>query len=442
MSDPPGHPDPLDEDVEVGLLGQVTGIDGRRGDRVVRPEGDPAATLRPELCHADGEAVALLGVVEPVSHEVRRGEVELQVRGVEPSGPRFGPREPTRFGDVRRERPPLEQEVLRVVPERLGVVERHGFGRAVDVEREQVVLEVPPDARQVRPGLDAVFGEVVGVADTGEHQQLRGVDGSRTDDDLPVGTGAVLPAVLPERHAGRPVPVERDPGDVCTGLGPEVRPVERGREERVRRATALPVLLCEVVEPDPLLPLAVEVGIAGVAGGDRCVDEPTGESARRTRLGDVQRPAHPVVLRPARLEVLALPEVREQLLVAPSLVSEVGPVIVVGGVSPDVDHRVDRGGAAEGLPPGPVEPPPRALGLWFGVVLPVGRAPHQFAERQRDVDLAPVVRLARLEDQDRAVRALGEPVGHHTARRARPDHHVVVRADRPLHLPRMHGHGI
>jgi hypothetical protein len=51
----------------------------------------------------------------------------------------------------------------------------------------EVILEVLPDPRQVDAHRDALGAEVVGGADTGPHQDLRGLEGAGRDDDLALG---------------------------------------------------------------------------------------------------------------------------------------------------------------------------------------------------------------------------------------------------------------
>ncbi len=51
------------------------------------------------------------------------------------------------------------------------------------------------------------------------------------------------------------------------------------------------------------------------------------------------------------------------LLVAPSLVAQLAPLVVVSGVSPDMNHPVEHAAAAEHLPPGPLDPATPVHGL-------------------------------------------------------------------------------
>jgi hypothetical protein len=58
----------------------------------------------------------------------------------------------------------------------------------------QVVLHVLADAREVVDDVDAEGAQFLGIADAGELEQLRGVDGAAAEDDLP-GTDLLERAV-------------------------------------------------------------------------------------------------------------------------------------------------------------------------------------------------------------------------------------------------------
>jgi hypothetical protein len=261
--------------------------------------------------------------------------------------------EPARLADVRGQRSPLEQEERRHVAQALGVREAHWLRALVDDGDGQVVLEVAADAGPVRDHLDAVLGGVVRGADAGEHEQLRGVDGAATEDDLRLGFDLGPVAALLVLDAGGPPAVEQHPRHPRARLGGQLRPAKRRLQVGVGGAVALPVLPGHLVEAHPFLFAAVDVLGPGESDLHRRLDERLRELVGRALVGDVQRPTRPVELGVAvDFVVLGPLEVREQLLVSPPLVAVVGPVVVVGGVAADVDHRVDRAGPAEGLPRG------------------------------------------------------------------------------------------
>ncbi|CDK41084.1 hypothetical protein BN903_7 [Halorubrum sp. AJ67] len=337
--------------------------------------------------------------------------------------------EPAGLADVGGELPALEHEPVEDVPQPASVVERaHVVGRLVDGEGEQVVLKVPTDARRLDRHVDVMVREVVRVSDAREHEQLRGVDRAGAEDHLLARAGAAGPAVLSVVDAGRMAVLDGHRRHLRAGLGGEVRAVEGGLQVRVGRAVAFSVLLRDVVQADALLCRPVEVVVPVVARRGGGADERLGGGPRRGLFGDAERSVRSVVRRSSRAEALRPLEVLQHRVVLPPVVAQFGPVVVVGRVAADVDHRVVRRAAAEGLAARPVQLPAAAVLLRLGVVLPVRRGLEQLRERRRNPDVPLVVRLARFEQQHGRLRVLCEPVREDAARGPGTDDDVVVLA--------------
>ena len=168
----------------------------------------------------------------------------------------------------------------------------------------------------------------------------------------------------------------------------QIRALQGGPQERARGAPAPPVLLGELVEAAAVLAGAVEVGVRGHAGLLGGGDEHLGQRMAEPMVGHVERAAAGVEAVFQPLVVLGLPEERQHVLVAPALVAELGPVIVVRGVAPDVDHVVDRAGPAERPPAGPREAPQVAVELGHGAIPPVMGSVRQEPHHRGRVDEA------------------------------------------------------
>src|SRR5207248_3526877 len=98
----------------------------------------------------------------------------------------------------------------------------------------------------------------------------------------------------------------------------------------------------------------------------------------------------------AALVVLGLQEVREHIAPPPPLEAHRRPGVIVGRVAADVDHRVDRGGPAEG--PATREHSRAVAEARLGIA---DETPVVFAEAERELagremDLLRAVRRARL----------------------------------------------
>ena len=177
-----------------------------------------------------------------------------------------------------------------------------------------------------------------------------------------------------------------------------------------------------LVPADPVLRAVVEVLVRGQparrAESMKCLRE----RVARAPLGHRQRAAGPVELALAALVVLGALEVGEHLVPRPAG----PPAVVVERVAADVDERVDRGRAAQHPPAREVDAAVVRVRLVDRRVVPVLRAPVQRREGGGEVDQLVRVRAAGLDQEDRDVRVLAEPVGKHAAGRAGPDDHVVV----------------
>ena len=140
----------------------------------------------------------------------------------------------------------------------------------------------------------------------------------------------------------------------------------------------------------------------------------------------VERAVGAVVLVVQALVVLGAAEVRQHLVVGPAVVALGGPVVVVGAVAADVDHRVDRARASQHLAARlPADAPVQAL-LRDGVEVPVGRLGlRQQRQARGHVDQDVLVHRAGLDQRHRHRRILAQPRRQHAAARAAAHHDVV-----------------
>ncbi len=90
-------------------------------------------------------------------------------------------------------------------------VKGYGLGRGHLDIHFQMVLQVLAHARTVGDHGDAVFGEVAGGADAGEHQEFRRVDRGGGEDDLGPGGDDLGAVATVDFDAGGAVVVDEDP---------------------------------------------------------------------------------------------------------------------------------------------------------------------------------------------------------------------------------------
>ena len=134
------------------------------------------------------------------------------------------------------------------------------------------------------------------------------------------------------------------------------------------------------------------------------------------QLGDVERSALAVILAVELGVVLRALEVGQHVAVRPAAVAERGPVVVVGFVAADIDHRVDGRRAAEPLAARLIADPAVQALLRHGVERPVvdlaGDHQDQRAGRGHDPVVVPA---AGLQQRHRGGGVLAQAARHRAA---------------------------
>ena len=181
----------------------------------------------------------------------------------------------------------------------------------------------------------------------------------------------------------------------------------------------------ELEAADALGAIDVQVRDQLVPGLHGRLEHRVDERMHRAAVGDRERAADAVERVRAALVVLGALEVRQHVVVRPALAPELRPLVVVGAVPAQVDHRVDRARAADHAPARQVEPPVAEAGLLLAEQVPVEARLEHGRERRRDVELRRRVRAARLQQEHADVRILAQARSEHAAGRAGPDDHVV-----------------
>ena len=275
---------------------------------------------------------------------------------------------------------------------------------------------------------------MLGIADAGQLQELRRVEGAAAEDHLravdPLRRAALerhLDAGGARRVARR---VHHDPRDERVGAHRQVRAPHRGAQVRLRGRPAAATMDVAVEGGEALLLVAVDVGREFVAGLLDGLEEGAEEGVvDRTALED-QGAALAAPLVGAGAAVLHLLEVRQAVRVVPRLHARVRrPALVVERVAALEDHPVDAAGAAEHLAAAVVDAPSVHVRLGLRRVHPVeARVPDREGQRRRhvDVDLPRMVGATRLEDEHRGRGVLRQAVGERGARGAAADDDVVV----------------
>ena len=219
--------------------------------------------------------------------------------------------------------------------------------------------------------------------------------GAGTDEHFAVGANLLERVAAQDLDTDRAFPVEQH------ACGERIREhvdvaACHGRVQIGHGRAATPAgALRELKAAHAVLRGAVVILVRLDAGFDRRLDAGIDERVHRAAVADRERPSDTVVIARATLVVLGSLEVREHVLVAPTLETQRRPLVVVEPVAADVDHRVERARAAEHPPAREVRPAAVETGLGLALEIPVDPALEQEPERHRDLDLGIAVGLDR-----------------------------------------------
>ena len=251
----PGHLQPGRQRPAVPVVGQVAGIDGRTVPRVGAAQPDPPPAGHVD--QADKHRHRALGRVGQALVDVRgREHMQLQVRRGQTG---LGVGEAARLRRVARQRAAVGQ-----LPAQRGraaglLPQAAEPRRGPDDRQHRMVAEVRADAAAVRHHVDAHLDQVLGRADTGQHQQLRTVDRAAGQDDLGVGADGHGLAVVQVAHAGGLAALDDHLGDQGVGVDGQVRPGHGGVQVGGGRRAPLALPLGQLVPAHAVLARPVEV---------------------------------------------------------------------------------------------------------------------------------------------------------------------------------------
>ena len=292
-----------------------------------------------------------------------------------------------------------------------------------------MVAQVLADALQFVHRRDAQRPQPVALADAGEFEQLRRIDRAAGDDDLACGSRFALLAVHGIAHADATLAFQDERlGDgalVDLQVGAAARRIEIAEGGALAAAPGDRHL----GHADAFLRGAVLVGIVGQAHLLGRLDHLLQQRHLVAwRMGDGEDALAAAEFVGATLEALHALEDRQHVLVAPAAISELRPVIVVLRLAADIDHAVDRAGAAQHAAARHGDAPSARAFVRLRRVAPVdGRIVDHLGDADRHLRPEEVRSLgAGFEQQDAMRAALAQPAGDDRARGAGTDDDVVM----------------
>ena len=186
--------------------------------------------------------------------------------------------------------------------------------------------------------------------------------------------------------------------------------------------------LGHLVEADPLLLRSVEVGVRPMLEFACRAQKGVGDRARVFLVGDLERAGIAVPGITAFFIGLGPEEVRQDFSEGPAHAPERGPVVVIGAMPPDIEHRVDGAGPPERLAAGLKTASAVETGLRDGLESPVvdlGPAGNHQRDAGGRPDQDPLPVSARLEQTDGHRRVFRKPRRKGRAGGPAADDHVI-----------------
>ena len=195
--------------LQVMVGREIVRLDLRRLPGIGRFDPDLAPARRTAGRRAEGEARKGIGLQQGprAGRDLligQRAEIELHIGAGEI---RAGAEEAAALIDAEGKGPAPRQHIAQPCPQparpvvELVVQARHPA--AIDIVVTEVVLEILPDCLALMPHLDAAGFQQRGGTDTGELQQLRGIDRAAAEDDLRPGAGLAALARAAHRRRRR-----------------------------------------------------------------------------------------------------------------------------------------------------------------------------------------------------------------------------------------------
>src|SRR5258705_4846222 len=219
-----------------------------------------------------------------------------------------------------------------------------------------MILEVLADARELVDHADAVLLQFVRRADAGKQQELRRTESAPAEDHLAArfrGLIAPLPVIA---HTRRALAVEDNPGCRRAGDDGQIRPVHHRMQIGGRGRATFAILVAapelgDLIKAGAFLFRSVEIIVATDLVFRASIDEGVGDRPRAALVGDAQRPVAAVQIIGAALIAFGALELGKNMVPRPAVAAKGGPIVVIGAVTADVDHSVDRTRATECLAP-------------------------------------------------------------------------------------------
>ena len=284
-----------------------------------------------------------------------------------------------------------------------------------------MVLQIFADRWLVQHDIDIVMPDMVRWADAGQHQDLRTAEGARRQDHGAARVQRLGPAATDDLHTGDAAVLHDQLFGQAIGHHMKIGAGPDRIDIGARCRPALALLGGGLVDAEAGLSGAVEIFVSRQLQLRGAIHEGAAAGIDRMLVGYGQRAVAPMKFAIAALIGFAASEIGEDIVEGPAIAAHRGPIVIVPGVAPDIEHGVDRAGAAHAFSAGLMALPSIQALLRDRGVIPVrefGKERHHAGR----VDAPVLVVAPRLDQTDADRGILGQPAGDRAARRSAADH--------------------
>ena len=277
------------------------------------------------------------------------------------------------------------------------------------------------------------------LANSGQLQQLRRIDGAGADHHLAPGQRGALAAVHRVTDAGAAGALERQTVRMGAGDNGQIASPHGRVQIAARRGHATALADGRLCHGDAFLHGAVVIGVVGNThlsrgGHDRIV-----EGTALVQIGDLQGAVAAAEFIVAARISFHFAEVRQDVTIAPAAIAQLRPGIIILGLAAHENHAVDGRRAAQQLAPRHIYGAVCAAFLWLRFIQPVGLGIINQTGKSNRHPGPGMVGAPGLQQQNGKLAAGAQPVGQHRPRRPRTHNDEIVFAvahvSLPMHLP-------
>jgi len=238
-----------------------------------------------------------------------------------------------------------------------------------------MIDQILADFRKVMHKGNSVLCKLVLVTNSGQHQKLWRINRTARQYDF---AAVVEPELLIfagqfQGYANCPFAAHHHAGYPCVRQHIKIGSLLCATQKCLRGAPATTIFLCHLVKPQSLLCCSIKIRVYRQIYMRGCSNKITAQWIDRLEVAYGKLAALAMVRTRTETLVIFQPAKQFQCPVPSPQVgsSLLAPVVIIGFVASDIDHGINRRGAAKRLPPRPKQPTPFQILLSFGFEGPV-----------------------------------------------------------------------